>query len=173
MSVTHENAPDSASSLHVAADVCEALVEGFPPPFLVLGSFGPIVFVDARLAVGFFIALCMTGVFLVRDPAGRLRASRELVAFFLHVIFLDSQVVPAPASLDRNTRTEPEVTERVSPESGKNKDVFVRLLLPALPQEGSLESADGFEAAVDSAVRVPGPVPETSPFPDSISLLQL
>lgn len=43
----HENAPDSASSLHVAADVCEALVEGFPPPFLVLGSFGPIVFVDA------------------------------------------------------------------------------------------------------------------------------
>lgn len=116
---------------------------------------------------------CMTGVFLVRDPAGRLRASRELVAFFLHVIFLDSQVVPAPASLDRNTRTEPEVTERVSPESGKNKDVFVRLLLPALPQEGSLESADGFEAAVDSAVRVPGLVPETSPFPDSISLLQL
>lgn len=115
----------------------------------------------------------MTGVFLVRDPAGRLRASPELVAFFLHVIFLDSQVVPAPASLDRNTRTELEVTERVSPESGKNKDVFVRLLLLALPQEGSLESADGFEAAVDSAVRVPGPVPETSPFPDSISLLQL
>lgn len=107
----------------------------------------------------------------MRDPAGRLRASPELVAFFLHVIFLDSQVVPAP--LDRNTRTEPEVTERVSPESGKNKDVFVRLLLLALPQEGSLESADGFEAAVDSAVRVPGPVPETSPFPDSISLLQL
>lgn len=44
----HENAPNSASGLHVAADnECEALVEGFPPPFLVLGSFGPSVFVDA------------------------------------------------------------------------------------------------------------------------------
>lgn len=44
----HENAPDSALGLHVAADnVCEALVEGFPPPFLVLGSFGPSVFVAA------------------------------------------------------------------------------------------------------------------------------
>lgn len=116
---------------------------------------------------------CMTGVFLVRDPAGRLCASRGPVAFFLHVTFLDSQVVPAPAPLDRNTRTEPKVTERVSPESGKDKAVFVRLLLPALPQERSVESAAAFEAAVHSAVRVPGAVPETSPFPDSILLIQL
>lgn len=175
MYFTHENAPDSALGLHVAADnVCEALVEGFPPPFLVLGSFGPSVFVAARLVVGFFIALCMTGVFLVRDPAGRLRASRGLVAFFLQAIFLDSQVEPAPAPLGRNTRTEPEVTERLSSESGEEKAVFVRLLLPALPQERSVESADAFEAAVESAgVRVLGPVSETSSFPDSISLVQL
>lgn len=170
MSSPHKKAPDSASGLHVAAgNVCETLAEGFPPHFLVLESFGPSVLVDASQAAGFFTAVRMTGVFLVRDPTGRPHASRRLLIFFLHVIFLDSQVSPTPARLDRKIRTKP---VQVSPESGEVTAVLIRLLPSPLPQDRSVESVDVFEAAVDSAVvRVPGLVTKTSSFPDSISLV--
>lgn len=113
----------------------------------------------------------MTGVFVMRDSTGRPHASRRLLIFFLPVIFLDAQVSAAPARLGRKTRTKP---EQVSPESEEVTGVLTRLLPPSLPQDRSVESVDGPEAAVDSAlVPVPELVPKTTSFPDSISLVQL
>lgn len=84
-------------------------------------------------------------MFLDRDPAGLPRPRCTIVGFFLHASSLDSLALPAAAPLDRKTRTEPR-------ESAEITAVFMRLLLPLLPLDRSVEAGDVFAASAVSPV---------------------
>lgn len=83
--------------------------------------------------------------------------------------FLGSLILPVPAALARKTRWRVPVPDR---DSAEVTAVNMRLLLPLLALDGSVESGDGLAASVDlPVVSSPGRVTENSSPPESMSLL--
>lgn len=116
----------------------------------------------------------MTSASPERGPTGvtlpRTRCS--LAGVLSQAAFLTSLVPCAAARLARKTRTEVPVLDPDLSKSGGVTAVFLRLLLPLTPPDGSLESKDGLEASAAFLVAsISSREPETCSFSESMSLL--
>lgn len=106
----------------------------------------------------------------MRNATGFPRPRCILVVLFWRAAFLDSLIRPVPIPLARKTRWGLSVLDR---ESAEVAAVDMRLLLPLLVLDGSVESGDGLAASVDlPVVSSSGRANEISSPRESMSLLR-